>query len=321
MCVCAGHAGAGVFTPPSEARLDPHKRWIGHRFSRNLACRAMGLNELSGEEDSAGNRAIFRRRRSWLFRKTVPGRRVTVRVGTKLLLEAACDHAGHFRASGVVSATELLAAEPCSPTWAAATRNTSSGKPLGADGLGDAEVMTIRVTVTSALEPGEQAVHSSSTPSGGDDGGNGGGDDGGGGGGDGGGTTTPSAAVAIPARSTTPTSSWSPWRELARSWPGAAAPVAQDRAPPSQDPTFAGRQLSNLLLVPPAGLSIISDIDDTIKESNVIHKRELMLNTFLREFVPVEGMSALYQRWQTELGNASGRSLLALPLAPHNDVE
>lgn len=56
-------------------------------------------------------------------------------------------------------------------------------------------------------------------------------------------------------------------------------------------------------LLPPVGLSVISDIDDTIKESNVLDKKELMRNTFLQEFKPVRGMSELYQSWR-KLGAA-----------------
>ncbi len=45
------------------------------------------------------------------------------------------------------------------------------------------------------------------------------------------------------------------------------------------------------------GLSVVSDIDDTIKVSNVLDKRELGLNTFLRDFRPAPGMPELYRRW------------------------
>jgi phosphatidate phosphatase APP1 len=45
------------------------------------------------------------------------------------------------------------------------------------------------------------------------------------------------------------------------------------------------------------GLSIISDIDDTIKISHVLDKHELLANTFLREFRPVAGMARAYQKW------------------------
>lgn len=45
------------------------------------------------------------------------------------------------------------------------------------------------------------------------------------------------------------------------------------------------------------GVSVISDIDDTVKHSNVVSKQELLANTFLREFQFIEGMSELYNRW------------------------
>ena len=44
------------------------------------------------------------------------------------------------------------------------------------------------------------------------------------------------------------------------------------------------------------GLSVISDIDDTVKVTNVAHRRELLANTFLREFTAVPGMADLYRR-------------------------
>ena len=58
------------------------------------------------------------------------------------------------------------------------------------------------------------------------------------------------------------------------------------------DRRFAGRAA----LLPPEGLSVISDIDDTIKISNVRDRRELMANTFLRPFRPVPGMADFYKR-------------------------
>ena len=45
------------------------------------------------------------------------------------------------------------------------------------------------------------------------------------------------------------------------------------------------------------GISIISDIDDTIKHTDVCHRRSLLHNTFLKKFEPVEGMATLYRRW------------------------
>ncbi len=48
------------------------------------------------------------------------------------------------------------------------------------------------------------------------------------------------------------------------------------------------------------GYSIISDIDDTIKESNVLDKKELVKNTFFRKFSPVKGMPQLYQKFESK---------------------
>lgn len=45
------------------------------------------------------------------------------------------------------------------------------------------------------------------------------------------------------------------------------------------------------------GISVISDIDDTIKDSNVLDKKKLLKKTFLKEFSAIKGMSTLYQHW------------------------
>ncbi len=50
-----------------------------------------------------------------------------------------------------------------------------------------------------------------------------------------------------------------------------------------------------LQLIGPTGVSIISDVDDTIKHSNVPNRRDLFRNTFTRTFVPVAGMPELYR--------------------------
>lgn len=55
-------------------------------------------------------------------------------------------------------------------------------------------------------------------------------------------------------------------------------------------------------LLEPTGLSVISDIDDTIKISNVRDRLELTRNTFCRPFSPAPGMAGLYQSWVTKLG-------------------
>ena len=49
-------------------------------------------------------------------------------------------------------------------------------------------------------------------------------------------------------------------------------------------------------LLPRNGISVISDIDDTIKISNVTDHKRLLDNSLLNDFEAVPGMSALYQR-------------------------
>lgn len=50
-------------------------------------------------------------------------------------------------------------------------------------------------------------------------------------------------------------------------------------------------------LIETSGVSVISDIDDTIKHTNVVDRVALLSNTFLREFRVIDGMSRLYQTW------------------------
>jgi phosphatidate phosphatase APP1 len=50
-------------------------------------------------------------------------------------------------------------------------------------------------------------------------------------------------------------------------------------------------------LIEPTGVSVISDIDDTIKETEMTDRQRLVENTFLREFRAVDGMADLYHRW------------------------
>ena len=63
--------------------------------------------------------------------------------------------------------------------------------------------------------------------------------------------------------------------------------------------TFAkdGREFfGEILLVAPEGISVISDIDDTIKVSDVLNHQQLIDYTFLKPFESVPGMSDAYQR-------------------------
>lgn len=49
-------------------------------------------------------------------------------------------------------------------------------------------------------------------------------------------------------------------------------------------------------LIPETGLSVISDIDDTIKVSNVLDKKELILNTFINPYRITEGFPEYYKK-------------------------
>jgi hypothetical protein len=49
-------------------------------------------------------------------------------------------------------------------------------------------------------------------------------------------------------------------------------------------------------LIPETGVSLVSDIDDTIKVTNVRQRREMLVNTFLKPFEAIDGMAPVYQR-------------------------
>jgi hypothetical protein len=65
------------------------------------------------------------------------------------------------------------------------------------------------------------------------------------------------------------------------------------RTKPGDDRIFEGRTLP----LERSGLSVISDIDDTIKDSRVNNRKELLNNTFVRPFRPIPGMAELYRAW------------------------
>lgn len=64
----------------------------------------------------------------------------------------------------------------------------------------------------------------------------------------------------------------------------------------SVDRVFKGRSL----LLPSEGMSIISDIDDTVKISDVRDHKKLFNNTFYNDFVAVPMMAKTYQKWRDE---------------------
>lgn len=76
--------------------------------------------------------------------------------------------------------------------------------------------------------------------------------------------------------------------------------AATDGRIPFRAITAAGdsREFAGVIhLVEDVGLSVISDIDDTIKVSHVRDKKELLANTFHRPFKAVPGMAEVYRGW------------------------
>jgi hypothetical protein len=53
-------------------------------------------------------------------------------------------------------------------------------------------------------------------------------------------------------------------------------------------------------LLPDDGVSLVSDIDDTIKITNVLDRREMLANTFLRPYRAVPGMAEAYRRFAAQ---------------------
>jgi phosphatidate phosphatase APP1 len=64
------------------------------------------------------------------------------------------------------------------------------------------------------------------------------------------------------------------------------------------------RFVGHAYLIERAGVSVISDIDDTIKISEVRTKKALLRNTFLEPFRAVDGMADVYRRWIDSHGTA-----------------
>jgi len=76
-----------------------------------------------------------------------------------------------------------------------------------------------------------------------------------------------------------------------------------DAVPPSADDRGDGQPEAAaasgaIQFIDEAGTSVISDIDDTVKVTNVANRRELLVNTLVREFLAVPGMAGVYGRWR-----------------------
>jgi len=67
---------------------------------------------------------------------------------------------------------------------------------------------------------------------------------------------------------------------------------------PGDEPPVGGAASGVIELVEAVGASVISDIDDTVKVTNVADRRELLRNTLLREFAAVPGMPEVFRGWR-----------------------
>lgn len=85
------------------------------------------------------------------------------------------------------------------------------------------------------------------------------------------------------------------FRALLAQRPAGAGPL-RFRAVTREDDArvFAGA----IQVIERKGLSVVSDVDDTVKVSDTPNRAELLANTFLREYRPVSGMAELYRSFE-----------------------
>ena len=69
-------------------------------------------------------------------------------------------------------------------------------------------------------------------------------------------------------------------------------------------------------LVPPKGLTILSDIDDILRVTKIYQPAQGLLNTFARPFTPWENMPEIYRNWSTGLPDAHFHYLASLLYSP-----
>lgn len=66
------------------------------------------------------------------------------------------------------------------------------------------------------------------------------------------------------------------------------------------DDPFNRTYSGEVQLIPSTGFSVISDIDDTIKISNVLDKKELIKNTFVEPYQKTEGFPEYYKKLESQ---------------------
>jgi len=84
-------------------------------------------------------------------------------------------------------------------------------------------------------------------------------------------------------------------KDVQRRQSGGQLPVALVGAARDHGPAQGEVQL-----VGPRGVSVVSDIDDTVKVSNVRERRALVANTFLKPYEAVPGMAQAYAAWAAQ---------------------
>lgn len=69
---------------------------------------------------------------------------------------------------------------------------------------------------------------------------------------------------------------------------------------PKKDGTSPQSFYCTVYILASHGVSVISDIDDTIKISNVLNPHACFKSTFCESFEPVPGMSEVYRQWSEQ---------------------
>lgn len=76
----------------------------------------------------------------------------------------------------------------------------------------------------------------------------------------------------------------------------------------------AGSNEGTAIFIPQTGVSVISDIDDTIKDSQVTDKKQLLINTFINEFKPIKEMSTWYNQLASSADNVAFHYVSSSPI-------
>lgn len=70
---------------------------------------------------------------------------------------------------------------------------------------------------------------------------------------------------------------------------------------------------STAYLVPPTGLTVVSDIDDILRITKIYEPKEGLLNSFARPFVQWENMPAIFANWSASIPNMHFHYLTTTP--------